>query len=125
MARCHWLLAKYTLFQPDTTDNARRLTLLRLNKLPEAVEAFQRAIELETNYADSHYNLACTYSRLNRFEECLNHLSRAKELDGFQGMNPLLDPDLAGINNAPNYSAKFRALAGAKTEKTQGWQQMQ
>jgi tetratricopeptide (TPR) repeat protein len=72
------------------THNARGFTLLRRNKLPEAVEAFQHAIEIETNYADSHYNLACTYSRLNRFEECLNHLSRAKELDGFQGMNPLL-----------------------------------
>ena len=50
-------------------------------KLPEALEAFDRAIELDPNYAPPHNGRGNALRDLNRYEDALEAYNRAIELD--------------------------------------------
>ena len=51
----------------------------QLDRLPEAAECLQRAVELQPDYAEAHYNLSTVLKRLGRRSEALAHLRRAVE----------------------------------------------
>lgn len=43
----------------------------------EAIAAFQKAVELDPNYAEAHYNLGVNYSRADRYGEAIESFKRA------------------------------------------------
>jgi protein O-GlcNAc transferase len=56
------------------------LTCERAGHLPEAVVAFQRAVEIQPDLAEAHHDLGNTLRRLDRFAEAEVILQRAVEL---------------------------------------------
>ena len=73
----------------------------------EAVEAFERAIEMGARRAGSSYNVACGMARLGRTDEAFAWLAKAEDA-GF-GLAPYLseDEDLASLRQ----DSRFTALA--------------
>ncbi len=55
--------------------------LEREKRLPEAIVAFQKAIEMAPNYADPHHNLGLIYFVQKRFAEAEAASARAIELN--------------------------------------------
>jgi tetratricopeptide (TPR) repeat protein len=54
--------------------------LLRRNRLPEAINAFKRAISLKPEYADAHYNLANALVKQGNLAEGIYHYSETIRL---------------------------------------------
>ncbi len=52
-----------------------------LKRLPEAIGAYRRAIELRPDYADAHYNLALALERHGRRRSALSHWTVYLRLD--------------------------------------------
>jgi tetratricopeptide (TPR) repeat protein len=52
-----------------------------LRRLPEAIEAYKRAITLVPTYADAHYNLALAYERSEQPRRALRHWNAYVKLD--------------------------------------------
>jgi tetratricopeptide (TPR) repeat protein len=53
-----------------------------LKRMPEAIAAYRRAIELQRNYADAHYNLALALERNGQRRSALPHWTTYLRLDG-------------------------------------------
>jgi tetratricopeptide (TPR) repeat protein len=53
-----------------------------LGRIPEAVEAYERAIGLDPEHGDAHYNLALLLENLGRKGAALKHLMKARRLSG-------------------------------------------
>lgn len=53
-----------------------------LKRIPEAITAYRRAIELEPRYADAHYNLALALERNGQRRSALQHWTTYLRLDG-------------------------------------------
>jgi len=78
----------------------------RSGQLDEGLEIDLKLIELDPNNAIVHYNLACSYSLLNRLEEALDQLEIAIQL-GYEDAGHLdSDPDFANVKSSP----RFRSL---------------
>ena len=43
----------------------------------EAIEQFQKAIEIKPDYAKAHYNLANIFTAQGRWDEAIEHYQRA------------------------------------------------
>lgn len=52
-----------------------------LQRLPEAIDAYERALELVPSYADVHYNLALAYERRGESRRALRHWTEYARLD--------------------------------------------
>lgn len=52
-----------------------------LQRLPEAISAYERALELVPSYADVHYNLALAYERRGESRRALRHWTEYARLD--------------------------------------------
>lgn len=63
--------------------NGVGLVLTQLEKYPEARNAFARAIESRSDYAEAHYNLGFALSGLGDFDGALAQTERALQLDPF------------------------------------------
>jgi len=69
----------------------------------EAVRELQRAVALRPNDANILYNAACTYGILQKKEEALALLRRAKE-NGWSNIKwAARDPDLACLHGDPEF----------------------
>jgi lipoprotein NlpI len=55
--------------------NNRGLAYARTRRIPDAIEDFVRAIELDPDYKDAHYNRALAYSFLGRHAEAIKGLT--------------------------------------------------
>ena len=51
-----------------------------MGKLPEALLAYQKAVRLEPDNADAHFNAASLAERLGRPAEALRHLRTYRKL---------------------------------------------
>jgi len=93
-----------TLFPAD----ARALcymagVLAQEGRTEEAESYIRRGLEVGEGEATVHYNLACVYTYLNKFEEALEQLERAIEV-GFGHREWIEnDPDLARLRNHPRF----------------------
>ena len=52
-----------------------------MRRLPDAIEAYRRAIALAPDYGDAHYNLALAYERLGEPRRALTHWMSYARLD--------------------------------------------
>ena len=51
------------------------------NRLPEAANAYERAISLEPSYAVGHFNIGVCNQDTNRFGKAIDSYTRALEID--------------------------------------------
>ena len=48
----------------------------------EAIDAYARALRVDPEMADAHYNLALLYEKLGRPKEAIRHMARFRVLTG-------------------------------------------
>ncbi len=51
------------------------------NKLPEAIEEYKKAIQIDPFNTEAHNNLGMVYKDLGRYEEAVNHYQKALSID--------------------------------------------
>jgi tetratricopeptide (TPR) repeat protein len=89
--------------------------LTRAGRHEEALEIDLRTTTLLRNEPSAFYNLACSYSILNRIDESIAALRKALDL-GYRDFNHLLkDEDLKNVRSDP----RFRDLLRRKWGKRQ------
>ena len=69
-----------------------------------------RLTQLRAQEPLSWYNLACSYSLLNRVDEALEALRRAIALGYVDAVHLQQDPDLANVRRSPKYRPLLEAL---------------
>lgn len=57
--------------------------LKKLGRLAEAEVSLNRAVDLDQNCDDAHYNLAAVYAMQGKVEECIKHLKKAIQINPF------------------------------------------
>ncbi len=80
----------------------------RTDQLPLAIETMQSAVELDSESAIGHYNLACYCALYHRVDLALMHLSFALDLDSNYRQHMAQESDFDGIRSNP----RFASLAG-------------
>lgn len=90
--------------------------------LKEAIEDFEKVLELAPQDSSTHFNIACAYSLTEQKEKAFDHLSKAVS-HGLKDVNRIFThDDLAYIRIQPEFEA-FRAggfkQSGQKTENVQ------
>lgn len=84
------------------------LDLLRLRRLDESIDAFQRSIDARQKESTAMYNIACAYSLKGDTASAMTWLEKAVE-EGFGGDDKLRnDPDLANVRQHPGFDALRR-----------------
>ncbi len=78
----------------------------RSGRLDAGLQIDLKLIELDPNNPIVHYNLACSYSLLNRAEESLDQLEIAIQLGYCDAGHLDEDPDFANVKSSP----RFRSL---------------
>jgi len=82
----------------------------RTNQLARAVSTMQIAVELDSESAIAHYNLAC-YSALHRkVDQALMHLTFALDLDPKYREHVATEPDFDSIRENPRFAKITAAL---------------
>ncbi|MCE9562991.1 MAG: tetratricopeptide repeat protein [Planctomycetes bacterium] len=61
--------------------NSQGIAHAKAGRLPEALAAFQRAIELQPEHAGAHNNLGNVFKKLGRFDEAIQSITQAVRLD--------------------------------------------
>ncbi len=83
---------------PSEMEAVRQLkegtSTMLLKKYEEAVECFEKAIELNSELTEAHYNLAISYVELEKYKKSVKALNRVLQLD----------PDHANAYYALGYS---------------------
>src|SRR5262249_9727687 len=74
-----------------------------------ALKAAQRAIDLEDEYSEGYYQLACALTRLGRTKEALAALAKAVELDPDQVDYMIDEKDLKALSRLPGFKKFMRA----------------
>lgn len=80
--------------------------MFRLGKLQKAIQSYDKAIDLNPEYANAWYNRACAYGHLNNVDLALRDLQQAINLDAEYGKTVKTDVDFDGIRE----NARFMAL---------------
>jgi tetratricopeptide (TPR) repeat protein len=97
---------------PDYVDVLRHMSqlLTQVGRYAEALEVDLRLVRLRPQDAVAHYNLACTYARLNKTDSAIRALRRAIEL-GYRDYRYIKqDRDLDSIRDDPRYRELMRQL---------------
>lgn len=79
--------------------------LKKIGRLSEAKVNLTRAIELDSNCDDAHYNLAAVYAMQGKIEECVRHLKKAIQIDPFWKTYAPKRPYFEKVRNDPNFLA--------------------
>ena len=102
------------------------LDLLRLRRLDESIDAFQRSIAANEKNATAMYNIACAYSLKNDARNGMVWLDKAIE-EGFSGDEKLEnDPDIALLRKESGFDslrerAKHLEMKGCCSEDGDSW----
>jgi Flp pilus assembly protein TadD len=84
-----------------------------------AVEAFERAVELNPNFVGAHLNRAITLNDLGRLEQAREAFARAAEIDGEQGFGSFSSAVSARLATLHAELGDAYAAAGALPEATE------
>ena len=77
----------------------------RTGRLDLAIEALERAVEIEPGEALHHYNLACYLSLAEKKESALSHLGRALRIDPQYRILVDDEPDFDPLRTDPDFLA--------------------
>jgi len=87
------------------------LDLLRLRRLDQAIEAFGKAIALDSRTSSATYNIACAYSLKGDARNGMLWLEKAID-NGFSDKDKLdADPDIAFVRTQPGFATLQRKAA--------------
>jgi len=76
----------------------------------KGLEIDKRLVRLRPDDPTAFYNLACSYSLLNRIDEAVEAFRKAVE-KGFDNMDHILrDPDLENLRHDPRFAAFIKKL---------------
>ena len=99
--------------------NGIGVTRVARREFPEALAAYKKAVEVDPNFGDSYYNMACAYTQLDKKEMALKYLKLSlangfgSEVDAIEA-----DPDLEPLRSDPRYQKLIQAAhAGAEKKK--------
>jgi hypothetical protein len=97
----------YTLLPPDAPNFARALQLGNIGvgfsfigENDSAIYYFQKSLQWDEKFNNTHYNLACLYSYKSDTTSCFDELEKALAY-GFSPKFIPEDPDMAGLLNHP------------------------
>ena len=79
--------------------------LKKLGRLAEAEVSLTRAIELDPNCDDAHYNLAAVYAMQGNVEYCVKHLKQAIRLNPFWKKYVKWRPYFEKVKEDPSFLA--------------------
>lgn len=115
-------LEKALAINPNSTDAYVQLGFFRLwfdRDWAAAEAAFTRAIDLEPTSADAHFGYAHLLLFLNRLDEALIHIKRARDLDP---LKPLINAIYAGMLGAAGQEeAALRGLQNSLDLAPEYW----
>ena len=83
--------------------------------LDKAIQAWERATQLDVDFAKAHYNLAVAYLHKEEKARSIASLREAIRIDKEALASAKVDPALEGIRNTP----EFQKLAHTAEEKNQ------
>lgn len=108
--------------QPTSSSSGRQVVQLKERgilhfkafELEEAAESFRRALEQAPNDVALHFNLACTYARLEKADPAWIHLGSAVQLgfDDFEKIDH--HPALAYLRIQPQWVDQRKELQGSQ-----------
>ena len=77
-----WFLIKLIEIKPDFVEawNNKGVSLDRIGRFDDALNALDNAIELKPDYAQSWFNKGVSLGNMERFDDALNALDNAIEL---------------------------------------------
>jgi tetratricopeptide (TPR) repeat protein len=93
----------------------------------DAITAFQATLEIDPDYADTHFRLATAYENLGRFEKAKTHYERALDLDALRfradtRINQIIEKVAASVaNDAFSYIDSAAAFEEASQPYQPGW----
>ena len=93
----------------------------------DAITAFQATLEIDPDYADTHFRLATAYENLGKFEKAKTHYERALDLDALRfradtRINQIIQKVAASVaNDAFSYIDSAAAFEVASQPYQPGW----
>ena len=75
----------------------------KMSRWTAALKAAQRAIDLDDEYSEGYYQLACALTRLGRTKEALAALTKSVELDPDQVEYMVEEADLKALSKMPGF----------------------
>ncbi len=99
------LLKLTARLDPKSTEPLRAMSevYLRLGQLAAALASADRAIALNPEDADAHYQRACALARLRRTSAAMTALNRSIELEPHRASWISEDPDLRRLRSLPDF----------------------
>jgi Flp pilus assembly protein TadD len=89
--------------------NGVGVTYRMRNDLPAALGWYKKALEVDPDFGDAYYNMACVYALRGERELALRYLQIAA-LNGYASAEGIdADPDLAALRDEPAYKALLKA----------------
>ncbi|MEN6457598.1 MAG: tetratricopeptide repeat protein [Thermoguttaceae bacterium] len=106
------------------SENATGVILFKANRIPEAVDAFQRAIQLNPAFLPARMSLAAIYRKLNRTADALKEYEavvcqstdRPETIDAYRGIAEI-DIAEGRINGGIAMAKKAASLARSKDDQ--------
>lgn len=89
-------------------------TLTRIGEHEDALMVDRHLTELRPRDALVRYNLACSFSNMNRIDEALTELAMAIRLGYREFDHMLRDPDLSNVRRDPRFRGLIRRLRRIK-----------
>jgi hypothetical protein len=87
------------------------VTYYARNDYAEALNWYKKALEVNPDFGDAYYNMACIYSLQKKLSLAFRYLNIAA-LDGFVQPQVLAeDPDLANLRSDPRYKEIMRKMS--------------
>ena len=93
----------------------------------DAIKHFQAALEIDPDYADTHFRLATAFENLRKFQEAKTHFERALDLDALRfradtKINKIIQEAATGIeNHAFSFVDGAAAFEQASQPYQPGW----
>ena len=90
-------------------------SLSNTNRLEDSILAYRLALHLNTPRPElALYNIACSYSRLNKIDDAYEYLAKAIER-GYNAISHIqTDPDMENLRKDPEWETKIQKLINPK-----------
>lgn len=82
---------------------------LKLKRYDGAMIRFHDALDIQPNYGDAHYNLACLYAQKNDTEQSLFYLKNAIDINPEFRQWAVRDDDLKNLVDLPEFNKTLQA----------------
>lgn len=79
------------------------LALTKLQRYSEAIKAYDSATQIQPEFAEAFYNIACCYAQQNNLELTLDNLNRAINLNSEYQQQAKIDLDFDAIRDYPSF----------------------